>query len=295
VRGTGQDKTADESIPVDAEFNVILTEIGDNKVNVIKAVRELTRLGLKEAKDVVDGAPKAVKEGVSKADAEAAKRPERTPSKGSRPLRVFYTTSGGKKYQATYKPRDEQSSVTSDPVVVWERLAIPSRESPSSSEAAQVLVDASGPPLFVYSEEELFENEIFFRRWDSVAERHVEDPTLAQAFEVYRANIQEGLFATLLGLPTLKFAVAPAPVADAEPAILLGTEDSSGQLAYAKQVMQLRDKAVELLGNEDDADVWLTNLIPALGGKTPLELLSSPDGYERAERVLIRAVAGVFA
>lgn len=56
------------------EFNVILTEIGANKVNVIKAVRELTGLGLKEAKDVVDGAPKAVKEAVSKADADAAKK-----------------------------------------------------------------------------------------------------------------------------------------------------------------------------------------------------------------------------
>lgn len=54
------------------EFNVILNGAGDNKVGVIKAVRELTGLGLKEAKDVVDGAPKAVKEGVSKADAEAA-------------------------------------------------------------------------------------------------------------------------------------------------------------------------------------------------------------------------------
>ena len=54
------------------EFDVILTTIGDNKVNVIKAVRELTALGLKEAKDLVDGAPKAVKEGVSKADADAA-------------------------------------------------------------------------------------------------------------------------------------------------------------------------------------------------------------------------------
>ena len=50
------------------------TAIGDNKVNVIKAVRELTGLGLKEAKDVVDGAPKAVKEGINKADAEAAKK-----------------------------------------------------------------------------------------------------------------------------------------------------------------------------------------------------------------------------
>lgn len=54
------------------EFDVILTAAGDNKVNVIKAVRELTALGLKEAKDLVDGAPKAIKEGVSKADAEAA-------------------------------------------------------------------------------------------------------------------------------------------------------------------------------------------------------------------------------
>ena len=53
------------------EFAVMLTAIGDNKVNVIKAVRELTGLGLKEAKDLVDGAPKAVKEDVSKADAEA--------------------------------------------------------------------------------------------------------------------------------------------------------------------------------------------------------------------------------
>ena len=56
------------------EFTVILSAIGDNKVNVIKAVRELTGLGLKEAKDLVDGAPKPVKEGVNKADAEAAKK-----------------------------------------------------------------------------------------------------------------------------------------------------------------------------------------------------------------------------
>jgi len=56
------------------EFTVVLTAIGDNKVNVIKAVRELTSLGLKEAKDLVDGAPKPVKEAVSKADAEAAKK-----------------------------------------------------------------------------------------------------------------------------------------------------------------------------------------------------------------------------
>jgi large subunit ribosomal protein L7/L12 len=56
------------------EFNVILAEVGANKVNVIKAVRELTGLGLKEAKDLVDGAPKPVKEGVNKADADAAKK-----------------------------------------------------------------------------------------------------------------------------------------------------------------------------------------------------------------------------
>ena len=52
------------------EFTVILTEVGANKVSVIKAVREITGLGLKEAKDLVDGAPKAIKEGVSKAEAD---------------------------------------------------------------------------------------------------------------------------------------------------------------------------------------------------------------------------------
>jgi large subunit ribosomal protein L7/L12 len=56
------------------EFTVMLSEIGANKVSVIKVVRELTGLGLKEAKDLVDGAPKAVKEGIAKADAEAAKK-----------------------------------------------------------------------------------------------------------------------------------------------------------------------------------------------------------------------------
>ena len=56
------------------EFDVILAEAGANKVSVIKAVREITGLGLKEAKDMVDGAPKAVKEGVSKAEAEEAKK-----------------------------------------------------------------------------------------------------------------------------------------------------------------------------------------------------------------------------
>jgi large subunit ribosomal protein L7/L12 len=56
------------------EFTVVLAAFGENKVNVIKAVRELTGLGLKEAKDLVDGAPKPVKEGINKADAEAAKK-----------------------------------------------------------------------------------------------------------------------------------------------------------------------------------------------------------------------------
>jgi len=56
------------------DFNVVLLEVGPNKVQVIKAVRELTGLGLKEAKDLVDGAPKNVKEGAPKADAEAAKK-----------------------------------------------------------------------------------------------------------------------------------------------------------------------------------------------------------------------------
>jgi len=56
------------------DFDVILLEAGPNKVSVIKAVRELTGLGLKEAKDVVDGAPKAVKEGANKEEAEAVKK-----------------------------------------------------------------------------------------------------------------------------------------------------------------------------------------------------------------------------
>jgi large subunit ribosomal protein L7/L12 len=56
------------------EFTVMLTAAGENKVNTIKAVREVTSLGLKEAKDLVDGAPKAIKEGINKADAEAIKK-----------------------------------------------------------------------------------------------------------------------------------------------------------------------------------------------------------------------------
>jgi large subunit ribosomal protein L7/L12 len=66
---------AEAAPPVEeqTEFNVILKEIGPNKINVIKAVRELTSLGLKEAKELVDSSPKAVKEGVTKDEANAAK------------------------------------------------------------------------------------------------------------------------------------------------------------------------------------------------------------------------------
>lgn len=62
--------------PVEAqtEFTVVLSEVGDKKINVIKAVREVTSLGLKEAKDLVDGAPKTVKEGVNKDEAAAIKK-----------------------------------------------------------------------------------------------------------------------------------------------------------------------------------------------------------------------------
>jgi len=67
--GAGAAAPAEEK----TEFNVVLTAIGSNKINVIKAVREVTSLGLKEAKDLVDGAPKPIKEGVSKEEAESIK------------------------------------------------------------------------------------------------------------------------------------------------------------------------------------------------------------------------------
>ena len=70
--GAGGGGAAAAAVEEQTEFNVMLLEAGANKVSVIKAVRELTGLGLKEAKDLVDGAPKAVKEAVAKADAEAA-------------------------------------------------------------------------------------------------------------------------------------------------------------------------------------------------------------------------------
>ncbi|MBI2848176.1 MAG: 50S ribosomal protein L7/L12 [Chloroflexi bacterium] len=66
--------TAAAPVEEKTEFNVILKEIGANKINVIRAVRELTSLGLKESKDLVEGAPKAVKEGVNKDEADAAKK-----------------------------------------------------------------------------------------------------------------------------------------------------------------------------------------------------------------------------
>ena len=74
VSGGGAGAGPAAAVEEKTEFNVVLTGAGANKVGVIKAVRELTGLGLKEAKDLVDGAPKAVKEGIAKADAEAAKK-----------------------------------------------------------------------------------------------------------------------------------------------------------------------------------------------------------------------------
>jgi large subunit ribosomal protein L7/L12 len=74
VAPAGGGAAAAAPVEEQTEFTVMLLEAGANKVNVIKAVRELTSLGLKEAKDLVDGAPKAVKEGVNKADAAAAKK-----------------------------------------------------------------------------------------------------------------------------------------------------------------------------------------------------------------------------
>ena len=72
--GGGGGGAAAPVVEEQTEFTLMLTEIGANKVSVIKAVRELTGLGLKEAKDLVDGAPKPVKEAMPKADAEAGKK-----------------------------------------------------------------------------------------------------------------------------------------------------------------------------------------------------------------------------
>ena len=72
--GAGGGAAAGAAAEEKTEFTVMLTAAGENKVNTIKAVREVTSLGLKEAKDLVDGAPKPLKEGVNKADAEAIKK-----------------------------------------------------------------------------------------------------------------------------------------------------------------------------------------------------------------------------
>jgi large subunit ribosomal protein L7/L12 len=74
VMVAGAAAAAAPAAEVQTEFNVILTVTGANKINVIKAVREVTSLGLKEAKDLVDGAPKPIKEGVNKEEAEAIKK-----------------------------------------------------------------------------------------------------------------------------------------------------------------------------------------------------------------------------
>jgi large subunit ribosomal protein L7/L12 len=74
MMGGGPAAAAAPAVEEKTEFTVVLTAAGANKINVIKAVREVTSLGLKEAKDLVDGAPKPVKEGVSKDEAEAIKK-----------------------------------------------------------------------------------------------------------------------------------------------------------------------------------------------------------------------------
>ena len=74
VGGGGGAAAAAPAVEEKTEFSVVLTVVGANKINVIKAVREVTSLGLKEAKDLVDGAPKPIKEGVSKDEAETIKK-----------------------------------------------------------------------------------------------------------------------------------------------------------------------------------------------------------------------------
>jgi large subunit ribosomal protein L7/L12 len=74
VAGGGGGAAAAAPAEEKTEFSVVLTDVGGNKINVIKAVREVTSLGLKEAKDLVDGAPKTVKEGVSKDEAATIKK-----------------------------------------------------------------------------------------------------------------------------------------------------------------------------------------------------------------------------
>jgi large subunit ribosomal protein L7/L12 len=73
-QGGGGGGAAAAPVEEKTEFNVILTEVGDKKINVIKVVREVTSLGLKEAKDLVEGAPKPIKEGIPKDEAEAIRK-----------------------------------------------------------------------------------------------------------------------------------------------------------------------------------------------------------------------------
>ncbi len=88
VAGGGGAAAAAPAAEAQTEFAVVLKEVGANKINVIKAVREVTSLGLKEAKDLVDGAPKTVKEGVSKEEAETIKK------KLSKALRAWHLALG---------------------------------------------------------------------------------------------------------------------------------------------------------------------------------------------------------
>jgi len=74
VAGAGPAAAAAAPVEEQTEFTVTLSEVGDKKINVIKAVREVTSLGLKEAKDLVEGAPQTIKEGVSKEEAEKIKK-----------------------------------------------------------------------------------------------------------------------------------------------------------------------------------------------------------------------------
>ena len=74
VAGGGAAPGAAAAVEEKTEFSVILTDAGDKKINVIKVVREVTSLGLKEAKDLVEGAPQKIKEGISKAEAETIKK-----------------------------------------------------------------------------------------------------------------------------------------------------------------------------------------------------------------------------
>ncbi len=101
------------------EFSVVLTDVGANKINVIKAVREVTSLGLKEAKDLVDGAPKPIKEGVNKDEAATIKKSLKTPapkSKSSNTARPSRRCSAARKGIRTHlDSREFEASTLSNP------------------------------------------------------------------------------------------------------------------------------------------------------------------------------------